>query len=261
MVKFVKKAVRSGKRAVKSRYGIGKNRKLNTKNIVGDVMKLMTMVNAEKKIYQLPLQNLLVGQVSGNLTGTECFDCTPMMAQGADQFQRNGISLKLHSQLWQLQIFQQANANTANKFHIEFWYNNGMTRDQATILTDIYDPSIFSGVVDMTSTRNADHFKDYTKFYSRSYSIQADQLSGALTSRTFTIPIKFNKGKGRHIRYTGAGSTNYLTDVQAGQIVCIMRADNGNKDTSNLSTRPVAQTGVSTGLTIKVANRTWFYDN
>lgn len=261
MAKFVKKAVKSGTRFVKKRYGIGKKRSLKPATIARDVMKLMTMVNAEKKIYQLPLQTLLIGQCDINNTGSYCFDCTPMMAQGADQFQRNGISLKLHTQLWQVQIAQMVNANIANRLHIEFWYNNGMTRDQSTILTDIYDPSIFSGVVDMTSTRNADHFKDYTKFFSRSYSIQADQLSGALTSKTFTIPIKFNKGKGRHIRYTGAGSTNYLTDVQAGQIVCILRCDNGNKNAATASTLPVAQTGVSTALQVRLANRTWFYDN
>jgi hypothetical protein len=263
MVKFVKRAVKSAKRFVKKRYNIGKKKRggPNTGQIAADVMKLMTMVNAEKKIYNLPLQSNLVAQVAINLTGAQCFDVTPMMAQGADQFQRNGISIKLHSQLWQIQIQQSSGALSGNTLHMELWYNSGPTRDQATLLTDMYDPSIFSGVIDMTSTRNPDHFKDYRLLRKFSKKLHDPAYAGDLVNATFTIPIKFNRGKGHHLRYTGAGYTNYLADVQSGQIFLIMRADNGNRSPSTASTLPVAVTAVSTGILVKWANKTWFYDN
>lgn len=261
MGKFIKKTLQSGKKFVKKRYGLGKNRKLNTKNIASDVMKLMAMVNAEKKIYTLALQSNNIGQVNANVTGTQCIDVTPMMAEGVDQFTRNGISLKLHSQLWQFQIYQQGGALSGNKFTVELWYNLGPTRDQATILTDLYEPSVFSGVIDMTSTRNPDHFKDYRLLRKFTKVLKDPAYAGDVTNSTFTIPIKFNKGKGHHIRYTGTGSTNYLNDVQSGQIVIVLRAENGNRSTSTASTLPIAVTAVSTGITVKWANKTWFYDN
>jgi len=261
--KFVKRAVRGAKRVVKKRYNIGKKKRggVNTGAIAADVMKLMSMVNAEKKIYTLALQSNSVGQVRINATGAQCFDITPMMGQGTDQFTRNGISVKLHSQLWQFQVIQQSAALSGNTIHIEMWYNSGPTRDQATLLTDMYEPSIFSGVIDMTSTRNPDHFKDYRLLRKVSRKLHDPAYAGDLVNSTFTIPIKFNRGKGHHIRYTGSGFTNYLNDVQAGQIFIIMRTNNGNSSPTTASTLPVVVTGINTGLTVKWANKTWFYDN
>lgn len=259
-----KKAVRGAKKFVKKRYNVGGKKKLkdaNTGAIVADVMKLMSMVNAEKKIYQLPLQTQYVGQVNVNSTGAICLDVTPMMAEGADQFQRNGISIKLHSQLWQFQISTEVFAQVANKVHIEFWYNKGITTAQATLLTNTYDPSIFSGVIDMTSTRNADHFGDYKLLRKHTAVLKEQSIAGALSNTTFTIPIKFNRGKGHHIRYTGATYTNYLADVQNGQIFMIIRADNGNASGVTASTLPVNPTGASTGVKCVFANKTWYYDN
>ena len=260
---FVKKAVRKAKKYVKKRYNVGGKRSggVNKEAVVADVMKLMSMVNAEKKIYQLPLQTAFVGQVAVNLTGAVCLDITPMMAEGADQFQRNGISVKLHSQLWQFQVLTEGSAQVANKVHIEFWYNTGTVLPQATLLTNTYDPSIFSGVIDMTSTRNADHFGEYKLLRKHTAYLKEQSIAGVISNNTFQIPIKFNKGKGHHIRYTGTGSTNYQTDVQNGQIFMILRAENGNSSGLVASTLPVAITATSTGVKCLFANKTWFYDN
>ena len=199
-----KKLINTAKKTIKKRYNVGGKRtsKPNTAAIVSDVMKLMSMVNAEKKIYQLPLQTQFVGQVAVNLTGAVCLDVTPMMAEGSDQFTRNGISIKLHSQLWQFQILTEGSAQVANKVHIEFWYNTGTVLSQSTLLTNLYDPSIFSGVIDMTSTRNADHFGEYKLLTKHTANLKEQNIAGAISNITFQIPIKFNKGKGHHIRYT-----------------------------------------------------------
>lgn len=261
MGKFVKKTLQSGKRAVKSRYGIGKNRKLNYTKIVKDVAKLAMMVNAEKKINNIGPIASSVAQVAINATGALCLDVTPMMAEGADQFQRNGISLKLHSQLWQVQLFQQSGALSGNTYQFELWLNKGPTLSQSTLLTNVYEPSVFSGVIDMTSSRNPDHFNDYTLVRRYKRRLADPAYAGDVVNATFNIPIKFNRGKGHHIRYTGTGSTNYLTDVQSGQLFIICRADNGNSSTATASTLPVAVTAIRTGITMNWAVKTWFYDN
>lgn len=260
-MKFVKKVVRSGKKAVKSRYGIGKGRKLNVARIASDVAKLAMVINSEKKQYQLALQSQNVGGCNANLTGSICLDVTPMMAQGADQYQRNGISIKLTSQFWQIQVSQMPSTVITNSIIYELWYNTGHVMDQSTALTSIYAPSIFSGVIDATSTRDADHMNDFRLLTRKRLVISADSVSGVGNVKTFTIPIKFNKGKGHHIRYTGTGYTNYLNDVQSGQILLVMRGDNGNSSTTTASTLPGYPTGANTGLHIRFANKTWYYDN
>lgn len=261
MAKFVKRVTQNPKKAFKKRYGIGKNRQVKTATIAKDVMKLMAMVNAEKKINTIGPNASSVAQAAVNLTGALCLDVTPMMAEGADQFQRNGISLKLHTQLWQIQLFQQSGALSGNTYTFELWQNKGPTMAQTTLLTSVYEPSVFSGIIDMTSSRNPDHFNDFSliKRYKRRLSDPA--YAGDVVNATFKIPIKFNNGKGHHIRYTGTGSTNYLTDVQAGQLFIICRADNGNSSTSAASTLPIAVTAIRTGITMNWAVKTWFYDN
>lgn len=260
----IKKFVSKAKKYVKKRYNVGGKRpakSVNTAQITADVMKLMSMVNAEKKLNNIGTISSPVGQVAGNITGTLCLDVTPMMAEGADQFTRNGISIKLHTQLWQIQLSQQSGATCANTFTFELWLNKGPVLDQATLLAQVYDPSVFSGVIDITSTRNPDHFKDYQLIRKIKRKLTDPSYAGDLTNTTFTVPVKFNRGKGHHIRYTGTGSTNYLTDVQAGQIFIICRADNGNRHAVNISTLPVAIKALNTGITFNWAVKTWYYDN
>lgn len=258
----IRKFVRKAKKFVKKRYNVGGKRQLaniNMKQVVNDVTKAMSMLNAEKKINEIGPIASTVGQVAYNSTGALCLDVTPMMAQGADQFQRNGISIKLHTALWQIQISQQTASTCANTFHFELWLNKGTVLDQATLLGNVYDPSVFSGVIDATSSRNADHFGEYQLIRKVTRRLSDPNYSTDLTNSTFTIPIKFNKG--HHVRYTGSGSTNYLTDVQNGQIFIICRADNGNRQTVNTSTLPVAIKAPSTGINFAWAVKTWFYDN
>jgi len=260
----LKKAVRGAKRFVKKRYNVGGKKKggPNTGQIVKDVMSLMSMVNAEKKINNIGVIQSTVGQVSGaSSSGTLSLDVTPMMAQGADQFQRNGISIKLHTQLYQIQLSQMTASTCANTFCFELWLNKGSVIDQATAVSQIYDPSVFSGIIDMTSSRNADHFNNYSLIRRVKKRLSDPSYAGDLTNSTFTVPIKFNRGKGHHIRYTGTGSTNYLTDVQSGQILLVCRADNGNRATASVSTLPVAIKASNTGINFTWAVKTWYYDN
>ena len=143
----------------------------------------------------------------------------------------------------------------------ELWYNNGMTMDKGVALNSIYQPSIFSGVIDTTSTREPNHMNDFTMYYKKRIYLPADALSGVNSTKTLSIPLKINKGKGRHVRYTGSGSTNYLTDIQNGQMFIIIRCENGNANSTTASTLPVSITGTNTGIRMRASWKQWYYDN
>lgn len=265
-VGFVKKFARSAKRAVKSRYGIGKKRSLNVGQMASDVARLATMINAEKKILSIGAANTLatgqvVGQVDFNSTGIRVFDLTPMMPQGSGVSDRTGNSIKLHSSYYQFQVNTQTNVNTAIKLRIEMWSNPSIVQDSADLLARLYVANPFTGLIDYNSARNPDHFNDYRKLYTKVVYLPADQISGQLATKQLAIPFRWNKGKGHHVRYTGTGSTNPLTDVKSGQFFLIYLADNGNSNAvaSTLTNIPV--TGALTGLNVKMSFRHYYYDN
>ena len=256
-------------RAAKKYLGIGKNRTLNVPNIgsmARQVASMASMINAEKKIYNLAAANQLstgqvVGQVDFNSTGIRVFDITPMMPQGSTASDRTGNSIKLHSSYYQFQVNTQSAVNTAIKLRIEMWANPGLVIDATALLDKLYVINPFTGLIDYNSARDPDHFNDFRKLYSKTVYLPADQITGQLATKQFAIPFKWNKGKGHHVRYTGSGSTNPLTDIQAGQFFMVYLADNGNSNAvaSTLTTIPVT-TGLS-GVQVKFTNRTYYYDN
>ena len=125
-LKYVKRAVRRVKKAVKKRYGFNKKSKgIKYGTMARDVAKLAQMINAEKKTYQLSYNSQYTGQVLINATGALCYDITPLLAQGTATDQRTGASVKLHSALYQFQINQMVGATLSNKLIIEFWINKG----------------------------------------------------------------------------------------------------------------------------------------
>ena len=272
MAKFVRKVVRSGlragKKAVKIRYGIGKNRALNTGRIAKDVAKLAMMINAEKKTYSITAQNELalvgVGQVSANLTGARVFDITPLITQGVTAESRNGDSVKLHSAYFQFMVSQQTAGQVANKVSIEMWhYNGGAVLNVADALASLYQPTVFSTVIDYQSARNIDKMGDWRLGRKMIVSLEGEQVAGTKTCKYVNMPLKFNRGKGHHIRYSGSTITNNpLTDLANGrsQIFLVFRVESGNKS-ATISTLNVPITALTTGLDISTSYTMYYYDN
>ena len=264
----MKKAVRSGKRAVKSRYGIGKNRKLNTGRIAKDVARLAMMINAEKKTFSITGQNELalvgVGQVSANSTGARIFDVTPLITQGATAESRNGDSLKLVSAYFQFMIAQQTAGQVANKASIELWhYNGGAPIAVGDALASIYQPTVFSTVIDYQSARNIDKMGDWRLARKMIVSLEGEQVAGTKTCKYVNMPLKFNRGKGHHVRYSGSTiSNNPLTDLANGrsQLFLVYRVESGNKS-ATVSTLNVPITSITTGLEISTSYTMYYYDN
>lgn len=265
-VGFVKKVARSASRFVKKRYGVGKKRSLNVGAIARDVASMATMLNAEKKVLSIGAANALaigqtVGQVNANVSGALAFDLTPMMPQGSGVSDRTGNSIKLHSSYFQFEVRQALANNSATMVRIEMWSNPGIVQDQADLLSRLYVPNPFTGIIDFNSGRNPDHFNDYRKLMTRKCYLPADQISGTITTKQFAVPFSWNRKKGHHVRYTGTGSTNYLTDVKAGQFFIVYFASNGNSNTTTASTLAVPIQPVSTAPLVKMSYRHYYYDN
>lgn len=259
-VKFVKKALRSGKRFVKKRYGIGKKRTLNVSALANDVAKMAMMINAEKKAYNAPLELRNLGQCNANSTGALIYDITPTgIIQGVTVNTRNGNSIKLSSALYQFQLAQLPAATIANKVIIEFWLNKGTYQTEATAMNQLFLPAQWSSVIDANSARSQDYFGDFRLLRRVVKTIPCDNTASESTVRTFTIPFKFNKGQGHHIRFSN--NTGNLTDVANGQIFMTMRAEQGNANSFTASTLDIPYTAVNTGLRVRAAYRIWFYDN
>ena len=257
-----KRTTKVVKKAVKKRYGFNKKSKgPKYVKMAQDVAKLAMMINAEKKVFNQSYPVYSVGQVNANGTGALIYDVTPLMAQGVTLSTRNGASVKLHSALYQFQFTQQASLTINQKIIIEFWKTKGTTLPQADCLAKVYDTATFSGVIDTNSPRYQDNFNDFQLIRRVSKMLPADSISTDATVITFDVPIKFNRGKGHHIRLTQNISQNPTSDVLNGQIFMIVRASVGNSSTSTVSTQNVPLKLINSGADMRFAYRTWFYDN
>ena len=258
--------VRKGVGMVKKRY-TNKGGNPKYKRMVKDVARVVSMVNAEKKYVTYPVASFAVGQVDGNASGPRQFDVTPLMSQGTDVSTRNGNSIKICSSFFQFQIQQQSSTiTTPLNFRVELWLAKGIPlgaiSSGATTapITDLYDTSVFSGVIDMTSTRNMDHYQDYRLIASRKVYLPGDQVAGGdIQCRTFTMPIKWNQGKGHHVRYSGTSGSS--ADIANGQIFMVFRCDVGNKSATTASTKDIPLTVINSGINVKLGYKHWFYDN
>lgn len=262
---FGKKLARSAKKY----FGIGKKRTLNVPalgSIARQVASMASMINAEKKILSIGSANGLatgqsVGQVNYNSTGARCYDLTPLMPQGSGVSDRTGNSIKLHSSYFQFQVQQQTSAVvTPLRIRIEMWANPAKVQDETTLLDDLYVANPFTGIIDYNSARNPDHFNDFRKILTKTCYLPVDSITGQLQTKQLAVPFKWNKGKGHHVRYTGSGSTNYLNDVQSGQVFLVYFCDVGNYS-GTASTLNVPMQTPATGATIKMSYRHYYYDN
>jgi len=269
--KFAKKTLTAGKRFVKKRYNIGKGKKggLNVPAIAKDVASLAMMINAEKKLFSITAANALastaVAQVNVNASGTRLFDITPLIAEGTSATTRNGDSIKFVSAYFQFMVSQQTSTSVGNKVSIELWhYNGGAVISEADALTALYQPTVFSSVIDYQSSRNIDKLGDFRMIRKMIVNVPAEQTSGVNVVKYVNMPIKFNKGKGHHVRYSGSTITNNpLTDLANGrsQLFLVYRAESGNRNTGTASTLNVPIVATATGLIVQASYTMYYYDN
>lgn len=240
----IKKGGKYVKRELSNRYGgyglIGGGMKL-----AQDIAMVKGILNAEKKRYRITSSETgLVGQVEFVSSGHEVIDATPYISQGVTATTRNGASLKLTSSYIQFQYYQQGGTNHPMKIKMFYLW----TDDADMTISDVaprfllpnrwiqnYNGGI--NVYDFQSARNMDHYKNFKVLSTKTFVMRADSLSGQTQVNTVRMPIRYNRGKGQHVRY----DTNSNT-VTNGKFFILILADTGNCDpvqTSTLSGVPI----------------------
>lgn len=250
--------------AVKGRYfkGSGFSRP-KVGQILRDVSMLKTMVNAEKKRYDIAIGGTPIGQLNGAVnSGMYVTDITPIPAQGTSSVTRNGNSIRVHSGYFRFQMWHQSATVAPVRGEILFVRVNGQsTASPNTFATQMFNLNPFvlnagsPAIVDLNSDFNPDYFRTFKVLKRKRFYVPMDTYSGVTVIKTFAVPFKFRK---HHVRFSADGSTGIAT----GQILMIIRCDNGNISTTTASTLnnvPVA--AANTGLFFSSNLYYYFYDN
>lgn len=263
-MKYVKRAVRSIA-PKKKRMMKRKPRMTSLAKLTRQVKKLQSQNDGEKKRTSV-LSAGEVGQVNVNSDGALVVDVTPIVGQGVQTNQRTGASIRLHSSNYNFQLSQMSGCNTRIRYRISWLAVTGASYASSTIVSqffnNVYQPNAFiSGSIrDYNCQKNPDYFGTYKIIRTIQGTIEPDSFSGMLTSRSFNVGLKYNKGKGHDVRYnqnlTGAdGCFN-------GQIIMVIQLDRGNASTLSASTTTGAlDTAVNTGIYCQYNRYDYYYDN
>lgn len=225
--------------------------------LMSDVLTLKKMINAEKKANNGQLFNNSVAQVNGNSSGHQSYDVTPLISQGVTGQTRNGNSVKIHSMVFKGQVLQQSANHHQGKLKFQIFLNKGtpFTSWTSGDVTNILAPNPINTVYDFNSNRSMDTFKNWQLIKTKIINIKQDNYSGVQGWADFVIPIKF---KSYHVKYDD-NNTNAITN---GQLIMVVTADSGNRNTSTASSLPdIPVTAINTGFDVKVFQQYWYYDN
>lgn len=236
--KYVKKQVaRAKKRYVKKGN-------LNFKNIEKDVMMLKRLVNVEKKRVDFsPGAPISFGATAGaGVSGAYSSGLSPVIPQGTSGATRTGNSIKLVSGCLDIQFNQSV--NTVNQVKIR--YAVVCRADSSTIiaaasaLPQVWEPNIFSGVIDYHSNRDPEFFSAYKIVKTGTVILQQDSIAAGISYAQLKIPLKCNY----HMKY----NTDASVQTTKNQMYIFALADTGDA---------VALTGAQ----INYSMRWYFTDN
>lgn len=260
--KVMKKVARKARGyAIKRYFNKGYKPKIGT--IAKDVMTLKKLINTEKKTSVIAGNGQAVGQLNGNASGYYITDVTPVPTAGVGESQRIGTSIKLMSSHMQFQMISQSASINRTKFKVIFLQNKGEPITNLNTWADsILKPNNFvtgtATVRDYNSSWEPNTFGNFRILRTKYISIAPDSISNEVNIKTFNIGMKWNKGKGMHIRYNSGGNT-----PSHQQIFMLVLADTGNcsQTTATTGTFGIAQTAINTGYTFNFYARHYYIDN
>ncbi|MEO5351346.1 MAG: hypothetical protein H7836_17140, partial [Magnetococcus sp. YQC-3] len=248
-------------RVLKRRYFKGKgysNPKLG--QMVKDVRFFKSIVNAEKKrvSYNTLGSPLQVAQVTGNSSGHQLWDGTPLPAQGSGYNQRTGNSIKWHSVHFTFQFTHQSAADQSNKVMIYLVKTVGrIYTTGSNFITDFLqtNPFVNGTVYDTNSPRVQETYKNFIVLKKKAVYMPADQISSVPYIKTVDFGHKF---KSHHVRW--ATDNTAITD---GQVWVLLVAMNGNHSATTPSTlnSGVPLKTISTGIQFNYVQTNYYYDN
>lgn len=261
--KFVKRVAKRAGRALKKRYFKGKGYgNPNVGQIASDVMMLKKLVNAEKKHTTLSANGLSVGQFSGNAAGLYALEITPVPSAGVSEVQRNGTSIKLTSSYLRFQLVGQSALINRTRVKIMIIQTRGNPVSSINSwVADRFKPNPFitgGSIIDYNSAWNTNQYGGFRVLKTKYVTIQPDSVSSETNIQTIGFGMKYNKGKGVHIRYQSGTSTPANT-----QLFMIVMADTGNANSVTATTgfSGIAQTAVNTGINWSYYMTHYFIDN
>lgn len=237
-----------------------KKGRLSTTRLFKDVKYLKSVLNPEKKTFQITVTDDLVGQCNGNLSAEFARDITPIPAQGTTSVTRNGNSLRLHSTYIKFQFQPQSTNGFPMKFRVMVCKVIGapVSNVVADFTPRYFKPNPFIGggtIYDYNSDRREDTFKDLRIIRSAVVTVPPGQHSGQTQLKNAALGIKW---KSHHVKFTNDGSQA----VSDGQIVLLILADVGNKSASTNSTLTgTAVLGINTASFVSYEMTHYFYDN
>lgn len=229
--------------------------------LASKVAGLVAMVNAEKKQYNIANSAVNVGQVNANVSGFYAFDMTPLPAQGTTASTRNGNSIKLHSSFLKFQIFQQAGTSSPVKFKIYICAIKGNSVSVGTFPSTVLNPNTFvtgANIYDLNSDFDPDYFPTFRIVKTVTGIVKPDNITSQTIVQNLKIPLKYNGGKGHHVRFPDDASTS----ASNGQLVCFIVCDTGNMSGTTVSTLSgVFNTAINTGVRVNYNIQHYYYDN
>lgn len=210
------------KRTATKRYtkGARGKRTLNLKKIGQDVMMLKNLVNVEKKRVDLfTATALAVGQLAGaGITGANCTQITPVIAQGITNSTRNGNSVKLTSLYLSMQYAQQA--NTINDIKLRYYIicrpDNAALYAPAAITQQFLEANPFSSVQDFYSSRDPEYFGAFRVIKRGTVNLKQDQITSGQSIVQINVPLKLNY----HLKYNSNASTDTVKNNLYLLVVC-----------------------------------------
>lgn len=251
---------RKGKRAIsfaKKRYTSTAGY-LRYNKLAEDVMRLKSIINAEKKQYSLAVGTASIGQVNVNNEGAYCVDITPPIPQGSSDSQRNGDSVKLTTAVMMCQFWQQADCSQPVKVIIEIIQVQGSPQSTGNVLQQYLKPNPYitgADIRDAESMLDQDYRQQYRILFKRTVIVPPDSTSGGQQIKSFKFPMKFGKN-GMHIKYA-----ENSTVTASGQIILLIRADNGNIGGTDSTLPNVITKLKNTGLSMNRNIEYYYFDN
>lgn len=259
IAKYVKKVARKVRgQAIKRYFKKKSNYSPKMTRIMKDVNYLKSVLNPEKKIWQISQTDVLVGQCNINNNAYSAFDITPKPSQGITDSTRNGNSIKVHSGHFRFQM-QAENQSSGHPINFKFVVVKvvGTPIAAANIVPDMYksNPFITNGTIyDYHSDRREDTFKKYVVLRTKTLKIQPNSHTGQVMHANISFGIRY---KSHHVKY----SSNAATEPSDGQLYMLVFADVGNINGTASTLTGTSITGGSTGARLCGELTQWFYDN
>lgn len=229
-----------------------------------DMTAIKSRQNNEKKHKDADVATSAIGQVNANADGYVWYDVTPDITQGIDGDERIGNSLKLTGLTFPLQFSQQVSCFGGRKVRVSLLRvtsaDNGVSGDEA--IADYWDTNPLTTVRDYNAPKayrnqKTDGIKCVRTMtvYVPAPKLRNDdsQVSDIeLSSKSVRMSIKLND----IFRYNASSDTK----PDGIRYYIVIQMDSGNRSGSN-STLDVPVTTNSSGLTMRLAQRSWWIDN